>query len=544
MHPHSAALLFLVMLPAADEPRQADLDALRAAHLAADGPSLVEFFHLRVPAQVSRARLDGLAARLGDPNPQVREQAAAELVGLGPLAVPALRRLVRDLDHQTRAELARCCLRAVEGPDAAGVVAAAARLVAVRRPEGAAEALLAYVPFADDEHVIEEVAAALAAVADGKARTLLIKSLDDPVPVRRGVAAQVLCRACGTDGRAAARRLLADPKPQVRLRAALGLVEAHDKAGVPALIDLLGDLPPERLGRAEELLVGLAGEKAPSLPLGQDAASRRRCRDAWAGWWREHGDGLDLAKLLADPPSLGLTLLVELNRGTVGRVREIGKDGTMKWQIENLQYPLDAQVVGADRVLVAEYRRRRVAEFNFKGEVVWEHASTGTPVGAQRLANGNTFIVLRNQLLEVDRDGKEVFTYPRPSPDLVAARKLRDGQIVFVTSGGTLIRLDPKGKEVKSFPVGPVQMFGGFEALAGGHVLLPLYSTNRVAEYDAEGKVVWQADVQQPTTVVRLPNGNTLVGSLNTGRIVELDRAGKVVWEQRGEGRVARVRRR
>ena len=67
---------------------------------------------------------------------------------------------------------------------------------------------------------------------------------------------------------------------------------------------------------------------------------------------------------------------------------------------------------------------------------------------------------------------------------------------------------------------------------------------NRVAEYDATGKVVWSAQVPQPIAAVRLPNGRTLVTSMTENRAVELDRAGSSVWEFRHDSRVSRAWRR
>src|SRR5439155_22540262 len=107
---------------------------------------------------------------------------------------------------------------------------------------------------------------------------------------------------------------------------------------------------------------------------------------------------------------LGYTLIVSQDTGTV---LELGADGKPRWQLLNLQGPADAQVLPNGRVLVTEMHGGRVTERNLKNEVVWEK-QVNWPMGAQRLPNGNTFIVLRNQLLEVDRGGKEVFVYNRP----------------------------------------------------------------------------------------------------------------------------------
>jgi len=70
----------------------------------------------------------------------------------------------------------------------------APRLVALRQPPGAAEALLAFLPSAEDEAIVGEVQATLAAVAmhDGKPEPALVQALDDKQPLRRAVAAAAL----------------------------------------------------------------------------------------------------------------------------------------------------------------------------------------------------------------------------------------------------------------------------------------------------------------------------------------------------------------
>src|SRR5262249_17771020 len=159
--------------------------------------------------------------------------------------------------------------------------------------------------------------------------------------------------------------------------------------------------------QAEDVLYRLAdGLTPPEAPLKADAAARKKARDAWAAWWREQGGKIDLAKLQERPKSQGLTLVVLLD---IGRMMELGRANQPRWTIDNLIFPLDAEVLPNDRVLVAEYHANRVTERDTKGEVKWEKKFE-TPQAAQRLANGHTFIVSDARLAECDKDGQEVFT--------------------------------------------------------------------------------------------------------------------------------------
>ena len=130
------------------------------------------------------------------------------------------------------------------------------------------------------------------------------------------------------------------------------------------------------------------------------------------------------------------------------------------------------------------------------------------------------------------RNGKEVLQHQRLNETILDAQPLRDGHIAYMTYQGNYYRLDRTGKEVKHFrfPFNPAVGLSGGAVLHGDHVLVSVYATNKITEYDADGKTVWEATVAQPGTPTRLPNGNTLVVSANA-RIVELDRSGKVVSE-------------
>jgi hypothetical protein len=164
----------------------------------------------------------------------------------------------------------------------------------------------------------------------------------------------------------------------------------------------------------------------------------------------------------------------------------------------------------------------------------------GAVRGAQRLRNGNTFVYTPNQLIELDRRGKEVRKLTRPGWDVIAAHREKDGTYCVLSTGGKFIRLDSSGTEVKSFPLTGVYSTVGsnMHVLPRGRVLVPLYAVHKVVEYDSSGKQVWSASVQYPGSVRRLPNGQTLVTSIRARRVVLLDKSGKEVWSKNMDGTV------
>src|SRR5262249_36140532 len=146
-----------------------------------------------------------------------REKASAELVKRGTPALPFLRKALTEKDLEVVRRATRC-IEQIEGGPGAGLPAAAVRLLAKKRPDGAAAQLLRYVPFADDESVEEEVRTALVSLGlrEGKADAALVEALKDAEPARRAAAAFVVGRSSDAAQRKAALALLEDADRRVR----------------------------------------------------------------------------------------------------------------------------------------------------------------------------------------------------------------------------------------------------------------------------------------------------------------------------------------
>lgn len=552
------ALLVLVALPLfaaaaeADAYKAVDERTLKEAEVGNNGVALIAYFRSRIPAEAVKDNVELLIRQLGDDDFLVRENATTALIALGGAAAPLLRLAAKetpdgDVEVIRRAEKILKAIDKVAGP---AVSMAAARALARHNPDGACEVLLDYLPYADDDGIAEEVRQALTVVGfrAGRPHKALTEALQDEDVRIRSAATFALIRSGDAELRKDLKTLLKDADPLVRLRAALAFFEHKDKDSLPAMIGVLGELPVERLWAVEDILNLVAGDKAPNVALGSDAAAHQKSREAWQTWWKTEGNALDLAKLDLGQRLKGLTLITTYGPGINGQVFEVGADGATRWQIAALQYPVDAEVVGDNVVVIAEYRRRRVVAMDFKGTVKWERGVASYPTGIQGLPDGNTLIISRNQLLEVDADGKDVKTLNLTVTGILAgARKMPDGGYVTLASTGQVTFLDKDGKTQKSFKTIAVSTgLGGarFDVTPTGRILIPHYTANKVVEYDRDGKEVWSAAVQMPGSVVRLPNGRTLVGSMASQRIVELDRDGREVWEFKSAGRVMSVRKR
>jgi hypothetical protein len=457
----------------------------------------------------------------------------------------------------------------------------APRLLAIRKPAGAAGVLLASLSITDDRAMKDAIGKALCSlvILEGKADKVLLDALGHPLPLRRAIAAEALAGG-GAKQWPAVRKLLTDPDAEVRVRTALALAFAQDSEAVPALIELIGELPRTQTWEAQQVLQLLAGAKAPPPATGKDdVAARKKQREAWQAWFKQHGAGVNLAVLQKAKGVTGLTLVAEIgpnnkaakkaakkaappaNANAGGdRIVAIDASGQPRWQMENLGHPIDFQILPDERVLIAEFSANRVTERDLKGKVLWEVSLPRPPISVQRLANGNTFIALYytptngGMMMEVDQTGKTVATFNNPAdagnpggaavfaaslPLIRAAHKMPNGQILCLLSNDTCVRLDATGKEIKRFAV---PLFGGTTAVvaqvpnyagnidvtAKGHLIV-LRNDNTVAEYDPDGNVVWQVKAAG-NRATRLANGNTLIAS-QSGGLVELDQAGQTVWQ-------------
>ncbi len=514
-----------------------------------EGPDLLNELKKRSRPEVDLSQVHALVQKLGDNTFEARENAQKDLIGLGVPVLPLLRQVYRDPpDLEVRVRV-RACIETIEGQNEKAKeeylprLLALARLVALRQPPGAAEAILAYLPSVDEDGLREELQKALTAVAfsNGEANPVVMKALTDSSATRRIAATRALCSIPKTDHLENVRRLLQDADPAVRLSVALTLAEARDPDALPALASFIAQAPADLAAQAEDFLSQLSGEAGPkNLPEGE--ANRKERSAAWVSWAQiAKNDPAVFATIATTarervgPASggrlRGFTLLVQPQSNMV---TALGPDGKERWALTGLEGPVDAQVLANGHILVAE--SNRVTERDVRGTVLWKLEGI-TPVSVQRLPNGNTFIPCNDVLVEVDRRGKEVLR--AMVAGISAAHRLPDGRIVAFDRN-EIIQLDKAGKEVKRAQV----MVGGAgcnEVLDNGHVLTLSPGMGNCTEFDQDGNEINHFDQQGVTHAFRLPNGHTLVMVRGT-KYVELDKNWQQIKETALTGDVFRVK--
>lgn len=542
----AAAMLLLVVacLPSAAPPPSLDLDEglLLAASIPTEGPALRDYLRKRFTSSWTDAQLRRLIELLGDEDFAKREEANRELLRAGAVARRYLlaARSHEDLEVRTRAERS-LKLIADEGRENLAYLTSALRVLARKHPPGAAELLLEHLPSFKDDNLAPIMREALVGLAlrAGKANPALVAALADRDPIRRFAAGAALLQAGAADQLPAVRKLLRDDDLDVRLEIALLLAARADREAIPTLIAGLEQPISPRYGQIEDILTRLARDQAPVLE-DDELEFRKSYRRDWEKWWKDHGAALDLTLLTRPPRLLGRTLVVLLDEQ---EILDLDADNKIRWKLRGIEMPLDVQPLPGNRVLLAEYRGNRVTERTSKGKIVWEKRIE-EPLAAQRLLNGHTMIATKSQIVELDRTGKEIFSYyPPGGAEIMRARKLPNGDYVMVTQlGGTRFhRIDPLGREVRSYPVEVGTSGGRLDVTPAGNILIPEMYSNRVAEYDAAGKVVREIRVPQPIACVALPSGNVIITSMTEKRAVEIDPADRSVWEYRRETRVTRA---
>ncbi len=250
--------------------RKIHRDAWAAWWANTDGPALLALLKKRTLDASEIEKVKEAIRRLGDKSYAVREKAVVELIARGRPVLPYLKEALKNSELEIVRRAQRCLQRIEEDPGQR-LPATVFRLLALRKPAGALETLLAYLPFAEEDTLIEmQSTLATLAIHDGKPDPALLAALGDSQPLVRATAAEALARANDIKSRPALRKLLADADRSVRLRVALALAP-RDVQAISVLIALMADLPGEQAWQVHDVLSQLAGEQC-----GRTKKSQRR----------------------------------------------------------------------------------------------------------------------------------------------------------------------------------------------------------------------------------------------------------------------------
>lgn len=553
-----------VKAPAAPEEPPTDEDALKAAGLTGeDGKQLVEYLKQRTLSDVDQGKIAEIINRFGADVFEERVKATQDIEIYGPAAVGPLKAAAANRDPEV-AYRARVALKRVEKIPHKAVAAATVRAIVKLKPEGAAGALIGFLPLADDDSIAELIREALVslAVRDGKAEPALLAAMNDHSVVRRAAAYHALTVG-GPPGervrikdafpelKAAVRK---EPETDARFAALWNLLlTTREKEFIPDLIALAPKLNRGRIWQLEDLLLQVAGTHPANGRFGKSAEALTRARDAWLSWWNEKQSRVDLAKIELKPRIQGVTDVIESDGSGLGNARivSLGPDLKELWRITGVNNPYGILVLPNDRLLIAEMTLNQINERSLSGNVL-SRRTIVQPMIVQKTAEDGFMVFSRGQVHEYDKNWNSLQSYRRPTNDILSGTRLPGGDVVLVTSnnqgqGPNCFRLDSKLKETKSYTLGAMQIHHWMDAIDDDHILVCEF--DRVAEYDLKtGKQTWSYMCNMPTSCQRLVNGNTLIALINSNeqQIREVDPNGEIVWDYKAaeNNHVSRARQR
>jgi hypothetical protein len=182
------------------------------------------------------------------------------------------------------------------------------------------------------------------------------------------------------------------------------------------------------------------------------------------------------------------------------------------------------------------------------GKTVWTYPQ-GTRDGYV-LPNGNVLLTLSKSdahkggaVVEVTRDGREVFHWEGTQSEVNTAQRLKNGNTMVTEAGAKprILELDKSGLVKVEVALQCQTTNHHMESrmtrkLANGNYLVPQLLDKVVREYNPAGKIVWEYRTPDepaeswPFTAIRLSNGNTVINLTHGNHTVEVNKKGEIVW--------------
>lgn len=317
---------------------------------------------------------------------------------------------------------------------------------------------------------------------------------------------------------------------QSRLLHARVLANLGDRAALDELTELLIAEKPATRAMAWATLQDFTGEVIAFDPLESDE-KRAAQLEAWKTQLAEIRETVSLNRPLGKSiPYFGHLLIVGDN---FSRVYELNQDREEIWSA-NYSNVRDAQGLPNGNRLIVLYGDQRVIELDRDGEEVFTISNfPGPPTSARRLPNGNTLVCCAepgSRVIEYDSNGKVVWSVS-PGPNPVDAQRLVDGKTLVAVQGSrTVNEYDSEGTLGWNMPNrGDIR---SAQRLADGNTLIAYGNTGKVTEVAPSKQDVRSSPVfGEATDAERLPNGNTLIAT--SSGVVELDsKMVEVLWRE------------
>jgi hypothetical protein len=118
----------------------------------------------------------------------------------------------------------------------------------------------------------------------------------------------------------------------------------------------------------------------------------------------------------------GITLALVMDHSGDGRAVEIDPSGVIVWEIGGLAQPYRIERLATGNTLIVLKRSGQVVEYDRSKKIVWKLEGLNSPDSAQRLANGRTLVSDAAGLREYDPAGKVVWEHKLSSTRSIVRR--------------------------------------------------------------------------------------------------------------------------
>lgn len=295
-------------------------------------------------------------------------------------------------------------------------------------------------------------------------------------------------------------------------------------------------------GLAAQQRISLRGDQAPRTPLERqvrrlDLPDQRA--DAMQQLWQAGDPAVPLLIAAAERPGPGALAALQVLAAMGGAARSAlpALQRMAKAGDPALRGPaafVAAQIGERESVLVPAYSKDQIVELDGDGKELrtWPMDS---PWCVVPLPDDRVLVACYNggKVVELDAKGNEVRSFPVPENPAAVVRLVTGETIVACFGGKAIVALDADGKEL--WRIGEIEAMD-VRGRCNGNVLACLRNKNSVVEYERTGKVVRTVEVgANPMAARELANGNLLVTFDDAKKVVEFDPAGKAVREWTSE---------
>ena len=113
-------------------------------------------------------------------------------------------------------------------------------------------------------------------------------------------------------------------------------------------------------------------------------------------------------------------------QGNRGFLIRVDRTGAIKQQLDAPSC-LTFCVLRTGGILVNQHEQSKLSELNKAGQETWEWQGSPNHYGVERLANGHTILGRSNDVVELDRDGRTVWTCQSPAGNYhYAVKRLKE----------------------------------------------------------------------------------------------------------------------